>query len=262
MKSLVPWTECNEKVDIFFHFSWTVNENLLDRTRWQQNPLRVRIGTWDKFLSDFASGHFGWFSWILDAPTKKIDHKDNRHYWYCQWIVSRVWFHLYGHRIRLGDDRYYIDDFVKSSQNLDIEWAQSENSQFLFFKRSVFWDCLFSAYPWPVGGMKYKQQWIRVSCEWRARWVLCSSLRYFSYWSLIYLSGSSQLIDKKRNCQEIERTRAEMLRLTNRYCRSNRRIPVCRWRTAVAWSRFPRWLEWNESSVRVHEKKHERYLRE
>lgn len=45
----------------------------------------------------------------------------------------------------------------------------------------------------PVGGMKYKQQWIRVSTMKRPRCALCSSLKYVSYWFSMYFNAGSQL---------------------------------------------------------------------
>lgn len=48
-------------------------------------------------------------------------------------------------------------------------------------------------YEWPVAGMKYRQQWTRVSGMRFFRLMLTSSCRYFSYWSLMNFMMGCQL---------------------------------------------------------------------
>ena len=48
-------------------------------------------------------------------------------------------------------------------------------------------------YLWPVGEMKYKQQCTLLSGILVLLFILSSSLRYLSYWSLIYPTTGSQL---------------------------------------------------------------------
>lgn len=90
---------------------------------------------------------------------------------------------LQGQRVRFGDDRDHIDDLCKLLEydNIDLR-VNTIRLDPVQNKRTGFKVC-------PVGLMKNRQQWIRVSAMCRSRRAVNSFRRYAECWSLIWSSA-------------------------------------------------------------------------
>ena len=81
---------------------------------------------------------------------------------------------------------------------------------------------------WPVGLIKYKQQWIRVSWMYRSRMAVSSLRRYALCWSLIYLIMGSQLLTRLPNWGYLWLKNTRKIGRTIPRCWLGRRNQECR----------------------------------
>lgn len=106
-------------------------------------------------------------------------------------------------KIQTHCEPYFYPFFLFQISSCDLQWAgkmhvlsmQSPSIRPVPPKKEKEW---FQTYEWPVGEMKNKQQWMRVSWMKRSRMAVNSLRRKDECWSLMYLIMGSQLQTEKQ----------------------------------------------------------------